>query len=79
MNKADVAKAIRSYGFLRRAESTLRRFENKNVSTLPATPEEQRKLAVRLGSKSLEQFAKDYDAARKSIRVLYEAYIKARL
>jgi glutamate-ammonia-ligase adenylyltransferase len=79
VSKADATKAIRSYGLLRRAETVLRRFENKNVSSLPVAPEEQHKLAVRLSYHGLEQFAKDYDAARKCIRALYETYLKARL
>ena len=79
VSKADVAMASRSYGFLRRTETALRRVENKNVSSLPIAPEEQHKLAVRLGYKDFERFAKDYQAARENIRAFYQTYIKARL
>jgi len=79
ISKADVAKAIRSYGFLRRIETALRRFENKNVSKLPAASEEQKKLAVRLGYKDHARFTKEYQAARETIRTLYQKYIKSTL
>ena len=64
---------------LRRAETALRRFENKNVSTLPAAPDEQEKLAKRLGYKDVDLFAKEYRAARETIHALYDGYIKAKL
>ncbi len=55
----------------------LRRFKNKNVSTLPATPEEQKKLVNRLGYKDVDLFEKEYRAAREMIHALYERCIKA--
>jgi glutamate-ammonia-ligase adenylyltransferase len=79
ISKVDGGKAIRSYGFLRRAETTLRRFEDKNVSNLPAATEEQQKLAARLGYKDLARFTKEYHAARETIRTLYQKYIKSTL
>ena len=75
----DASDATQSYELLRRTETALRRFENKNVSTLPAGPEEQKKMAKRLGYKDLDPFAKDYGAARETIHALYERHIKARL
>jgi glutamate-ammonia-ligase adenylyltransferase len=75
----DTNSASQSYELLRRVETALRRFENKNMSTLPAAPEEQEKLAKRLGYNDVDLFAKEYGAARETIHALYERYIKARL
>ncbi len=75
----DASNATQSYEVLRRAERALRRFENKNVSTLPSAPEEQEKLAKRLGYKDVDLFAKQYRAARETIHALYDRSIKARL
>ena len=75
----DVSNATQSYELLRRTETALRRFENKNISTLPGAPEEQEKLAKRLGHKDVDLFAKQYRAARETIHALYERYVKASL
>ena len=72
----ETAAAARSYEFLRRCESVLRRWEMKNVSTLPADPEEQRKLARRLGHESTEKFAQEYADHRQAIHRLYERHVK---
>jgi len=74
ISATDASNVAKSYELLRRAETALRRFENKNVSTLPAAPDEQEKLAKRLGYKDL--FAKEYRVARETIRALYQRYIK---
>src|SRR6266568_3795653 len=75
----DASSAARSYELLRRAEMALRRFENKNISTLPATSEEQKKLAKRVGYKDVDLFPNEYRAARETIHALYERHVKARL
>jgi len=75
----DASNATQSYEVLRRTETALRRFENKNISTLPYAPEEQEKLAKRLGYKDVDLFAKQYRAARETIHALYNRYLKARL
>lgn len=75
----DASSATESYEFLRRLETALRRFENKNISTLPAAPEEQEKLAKRLGYKTVDLFAKEYRVARETIHALYQQYIKSGL
>jgi hypothetical protein len=49
------------------------------MSTLPGAPEEQEKLAKRLGYNDVDLFAKQYRAARETIHALYERYVKARL
>ena len=75
----DSRSATQSYELLRRTETALRRFENKNISTLPGAPEEQEKLAKRLGYNDVDLFAKQYRAARETIHALYDRYVKARL
>jgi [glutamine synthetase] adenylyltransferase / [glutamine synthetase]-adenylyl-L-tyrosine phosphorylase len=76
VSEADATRAAESYDLLRRIETALRRFENKNVSALPAQPEEQQKLAKRLDYKKLEQFVKEYLHARRAIDSLYRHYVK---
>jgi glutamate-ammonia-ligase adenylyltransferase len=72
LNAAEATKLKQSYGFLRRCESVLRRFENKAVSALPSDPHEQQKLAARLGYGAFENFRDGYVDARDTIRALYE-------
>lgn len=72
-------ETIRAYKFLRRIETALRRFENKNVSTLPSAPEEQAKLAQRLDYKTADNFVKEYHEARETIHAVYERYIKSQI
>src|SRR6202022_2101518 len=76
LSDTEAAGAIRSYEFLRRAETALRRWENKSVSTLPADPNEQEKLARRLGYKSADILPKEYVDDRDTIHALYEGHIK---
>jgi len=73
----DAKSAAQSYELLRRVEMALRRFENKNISTLPATPEEQKTLATRFGYEDVDLFPNEYRAARETIHALYQRYIKA--
>ena len=76
---ADARIANQSYGFLRRVETALRRFGNKNVSTLPTEGEDQKKLAKRLGYKNVDLFGQDYARARETIHAFYDRYVKAKL
>ncbi len=69
---SDVADLKNAYGFLRRCESVLRRYENKTVSALPGDSSEQRKLAIRLGHYGFEAFRETYVAARDTIHAVYE-------
>ena len=73
---AETAVAAQSYEFLRRCESVLRRWEMKNVSTLPADAGEQGRLATRLGYESVDTFTRDYVDARKAIHDVYERRVK---
>jgi [glutamine synthetase] adenylyltransferase / [glutamine synthetase]-adenylyl-L-tyrosine phosphorylase len=79
LSKSDAEHAAKSYGLLRKIETALRRFENKNVSALPSSPEEQERLAMWLDYKRLENFVKEYQAARETIRSLYEKQVKTRI
>ncbi|MEY2601908.1 MAG: [glutamine synthetase] adenylyltransferase / [glutamine synthetase]-adenylyl-L-tyrosine [Verrucomicrobiota bacterium] len=79
ISEQDANNVARSYELLRRIEMTLRRFENKSISILPAVPEEQEKVAKRLGYKDVDLFANEYGAARETIHALYERHIKATL
>lgn len=68
----DEADALqRSYNFLRRCDSTLRRTENKGIATLPADEERQRVLAHRMGAKDLDSFGAEYRHARSTIHAVY--------
>jgi len=77
LDKSEAAKLMQAYARLRQCESVLRRYENKAVSTLSSDPNEQRKLAVRLGYESFETFRRDYVDAREGIHELYEQHIRS--
>jgi glutamate-ammonia-ligase adenylyltransferase len=76
VNNEETRQLKKSYQMLRRSESALRRFENKAVSSLPADPGEQRKLALRLGYDGFEDFQREYVDARAIVHALYERKIK---
>jgi [glutamine synthetase] adenylyltransferase / [glutamine synthetase]-adenylyl-L-tyrosine phosphorylase len=78
VSHADAAQATESYNLLRQIETMLRRFENKNVSALPAQAEDQQKAAKRLDYKNLENLVMDYHRTREQIHALYEHYITKR-
>jgi glutamate-ammonia-ligase adenylyltransferase len=77
LDDAEARQLKASYQMLRRCESGLRRYENKAVSSLPADPGEQRKLAIRLGYNNFENFRRDCGDARGTIHALYQRKIKA--
>jgi [glutamine synthetase] adenylyltransferase / [glutamine synthetase]-adenylyl-L-tyrosine phosphorylase len=72
---AEATKLKQSYGFLRRCESVLRRFDNKRVSAFPSDPNEQRKLSIRLDYDSFETLRRDYVEARETIHAIYQRCI----
>jgi glutamate-ammonia-ligase adenylyltransferase len=76
LSERDVATLKNAYVFLRRCESVLRRYENRSVSALPGDPNDQRRVAVRLGYDDFDAFRSDYVAARETIHSLYEQQIK---
>jgi glutamate-ammonia-ligase adenylyltransferase len=73
---AEATRLKESYRFLRRCESVLRCYENKAVSTIPNDANEQRKLAVRLGYDSFENFRGDYVEAREEVHALYVKHVE---
>jgi glutamate-ammonia-ligase adenylyltransferase len=73
---SEVATLKEAYAFLRRCESVLRRFENRAVSALPSDPDEQRKLAIRLGYEEFDVFRERYVDARETIHALYERRVR---
>ena len=76
MTDSETTKLKNAYGFLRRCESVLRRFDNKSISAFPSDPSEQRKLAIRLGHQDLDVFRAKYVDARESIHALYDMRVK---
>jgi glutamate-ammonia-ligase adenylyltransferase len=76
LTESDAAKLKSAYGFLRRCESVLRRYDNKGVSVLSSDPNEQRKLAIRLGYKEFDAFRERYVDARETIHALYNGYVR---
>src|SRR5204862_6590675 len=72
LSNSDADRVTKSYDLLRRRETALRRFENKNVSALPAAPDEQAKLAKWPDYDQSKHFEKDYCAARETIHAIYE-------
>jgi glutamate-ammonia-ligase adenylyltransferase len=76
LSKEEATIAARSYELLRRCETALRRWEVKNVSVLPANPDEQEKLALRLGHESRDAFAKEFSDAREALHALYQARVQ---
>jgi len=76
LSSSEIAKLKSSYGFLRRCELVLRRYDNRGVSTLPSDPDEQRKFGIRLGYHEFDAFRRDYLDAREAIHALYQRHIK---
>ncbi len=76
LTDSEIADLKDAYTFLRRCESVLRRYDNKSVSAFSSDPNEQRKLAIRLGYEEFDAFRERYVEARESIRALYNRHIK---
>ena len=76
MTDSEAVKLKGAYTFLRRCESVLRRFDNKSISAFPSDPNEQRKLAIRLGHHDLDGFREKYVDARETIHALYNLRVK---
>src|SRR5213595_1329978 len=76
LTDSETANLKDAYTFLRRCESVLRRFDNKSISAFPSDPNEQRKLAIRLGHHDLDGFREKYVDARETIHALYNLRVK---
>jgi glutamate-ammonia-ligase adenylyltransferase len=77
LSDSDIDQLIDAYRFLRRCESVLRRYENRSVSALPAGLSEQFRFCRRLGFADVDEFPKQYGAARASIHEINNRRIKA--
>jgi glutamate-ammonia-ligase adenylyltransferase len=75
LTESEAGKLGHAYGFLRRGEAVLRRYDNKSVSVFPSDPNEQRKLAIRLGYEDFDAFREKYVDARETIHGLYDQHI----
>src|SRR5947207_7117854 len=67
LTESDAAKLKNAYGFLRRCEAVLRRYDNKSISAFSSDPNEQRKLAIRLGYEGFDSFRERYVDAGDTI------------
>jgi glutamate-ammonia-ligase adenylyltransferase len=76
LTESETGKLRNAYVFLRRCEAGLRRYDNKSVSVFPSDPNEQRKLAIRLGYQEFDAFRGRYVDARETIHALYDRHIK---
>jgi glutamine synthetase adenylyltransferase len=76
LTDSEIANLKDAYSFLRRCESVLRRYDNKSVSAFSSDPNEQRKLAVRVGCLDLDFFREKYVDARETIHALYNQRVK---
>ncbi|HKP92509.1 MAG TPA: hypothetical protein VJS88_01335, partial [Chthoniobacterales bacterium] len=76
VEKEDAETLRKHYGYLRTIESALRRWENKNVSSVPNDKVEQEKLALRVGAPTLHAFRQSYRAARAGIHDIYTRYFQ---
>jgi [glutamine synthetase] adenylyltransferase / [glutamine synthetase]-adenylyl-L-tyrosine phosphorylase len=76
LTESEADRLRNAYGLLRRCEAVLRRYDNKSVSAFPSDPNEQRKLAIRLGWEEFDVFRERYVDARESIHALYDRHVK---
>ncbi len=72
---ADGESLRNSYQFLRASELVLRRWQNRSVSRLPATREEEDVFARRMKFASVEEFRLPYGHAREAIHSLRTRYL----
>ncbi|CAN5472411.1 bifunctional [glutamate--ammonia ligase]-adenylyl-L-tyrosine phosphorylase/[glutamate--ammonia-ligase] adenylyltransferase [soil metagenome] len=75
LERSDAASLRSAYDFLRRCESVLRRLEQRSVSTLPMTLEDQERFARRMQFASIEDFRAPYGRAREMIHWLRLRYL----
>ena len=64
-----------AYSFLRSCESVLRRWQNRSVSTLPTTRDEEDQFARRMRFATIEDFRAPYGRAREVIHSLRLRYL----
>jgi glutamate-ammonia-ligase adenylyltransferase len=76
ISSEDVDLLGRHYEFLRQLETVLRRRRNISVSSLPADPTEQRKLAIGMEFKDRETWQEQCERARADIHGIYDKYFR---
>ncbi len=75
LERTDAVNLRNAYNFLRRCESVLRRWQNRSVSRLPVTPEEEEIFARRMKCRSIDEFRLPYGKAREEINSLRLRYL----
>src|SRR5437763_519473 len=74
LSSEDVSLLGRHYEFLRQLETVLRRRRNISVSSLPADPAKQRKLAIGMEFKDRQTWQEQCERARADIHRIYDKY-----
>jgi glutamate-ammonia-ligase adenylyltransferase len=75
LEKNDAERLRDAYSFLRRCESVLRRWQDREVSVLPARRDEEDRFARRMKFATIEDFHAPYSGAREVIRSLRMRYL----
>jgi glutamate-ammonia-ligase adenylyltransferase len=75
LEKRDARSLQSAYNFLRTCESVLRRWQNRSVSTLPTTREEEDQFARRMRFATIDEFRAPYGKAREMIHSLRLRYL----
>jgi [glutamine synthetase] adenylyltransferase / [glutamine synthetase]-adenylyl-L-tyrosine phosphorylase len=75
MEKRDAISLQDAYSFLRTCESVLRRWQQRSVSTLPVTRDEEERFARRMNFATIDDFRTPYGKARETIRSLRARYL----
>jgi len=75
LEKRDARSLQSAYNFLRTCESVLRRWQNRSVSTLPTTREEENQFARRMRFATIDEFRAPYGKAREMIHSLRLRYL----
>ena len=75
LEKRDARSLQSAYNFLRTCESVLRRWQNRSVSTLPTTREEEDQFARRMRFATIDDFRAPYGRAREVIHSLRLRYL----
>ena len=73
---ADGCDLREAYGFLRKCETVLRRYDHTPVSSVPADANEQLMLSRRLGFETREEFGRIYAKSRAAIHRIYGRRLK---
>ncbi len=75
LEKSDAERLRDAYSFLRRCESVLRRWQNREVSNLPTARDEEDRFARRMKFATIQDFHAPYGRAREVIRSLRMRYL----